>query len=87
MSGLTTDPVGIGYGAKPDRLSTISTETMNRLFLPLLAAVALVAAGCGGASDSTTDTGGSSSKATKRLSLVAYSTPQVVYDGVIPAFE
>ena len=60
---------------------------MNRLFLPLLAAVALVAAGCGGASDSTTDTGGSSSKTTKKLSLVAYSTPQVVYDGVIPAFE
>ena len=60
---------------------------MNRLILPLLAAVALVAAGCGGASDSTTDTGGSSSKTTKKLSLVAYSTPQVVYDGVIPAFE
>src|SRR6478672_12251687 len=62
---------------------------MNRLFLPLLAVVALVAAGCGGASDSS---GGSSSSSgsssgSKKLALVAYSTPQVVYDGVIPAFE
>ena len=62
---------------------------MNRLILPLLAAVALVAAGCGGASDSSSgsDSSSSSSSAKKKLALVAYSTPQVVYDGVIPAFE
>ncbi len=62
---------------------------MNRLILPLLAAAALLAAGCGGASDSS-DGGSataSSGSAKKQLALVAYSTPQVVYDGVIPAFE
>jgi sulfate/thiosulfate transport system substrate-binding protein len=59
--------------------------------LALLAALitaALAAAGCGGADD--TAGGGSSSSsggASKaRLSLVAYSTPQVVYDQVIPQF-
>jgi sulfate/thiosulfate-binding protein len=53
-------------------------------------AVALVAAGCGGADD--TAGGGSPSSsstgsAKAQLSLVAYSTPQVVYDEVIPAFR
>jgi sulfate/thiosulfate transport system substrate-binding protein len=56
------------------------------LALPVLAALA--AAGCGGASDSkggsaTASSGGSGGK---QLSLVAYSTPQVVYDEVIPQF-
>jgi sulfate transport system substrate-binding protein len=57
--------------------------------VPLLAA-ALLAAGCGGASDSSDATaaagasGGDGSAA--ELSLVAYSTPQVVYDEIIPAF-
>jgi sulfate/thiosulfate-binding protein len=61
---------------------------MNRLLLPLLAAVALVAAGCGGASDSSGSSAtASSGSGAKKLALVAYSTPQVVYDGVIPAFE
>jgi len=62
--------------------------------LALLAALvtaALVAAGCGGTDD--TAGGGSSSSGSRsggsksRLSLVAYSTPQVVYDQVIPQFE
>ncbi len=57
-----------------------------KLLLPVLAAAALVA-GCGGASDTaggggSTDTDGSGPE----LSLVAYSTPQMVYDEVIPAF-
>src|SRR4051795_8223567 len=62
--------------------------------LALLAALvtaALVVAGCGGADD--TAGGGSSSAGSSsaggskaRLSLVAYSTPQVVYDQVIPQF-
>jgi sulfate transport system substrate-binding protein len=56
--------------------------------ITLLATVA-VAAGCGGAADTKgasapAASGGSGSKA--KLSLVAYSTPQVVYDEVIPAF-
>jgi sulfate transport system substrate-binding protein len=62
-------------------------RTSNLLIvLTLLAAVAV--AGCGGASDekgggtASASTGGKGS-----LSLVAYSTPQVVYDELIPAFN
>ena len=55
----------------------------------LLVLAALVAVGCGGASDSkdtaTASSGGG--KSSSKLSLVAYSTPQVVYDEVIPAFR
>ena len=53
----------------------------------LLVIAALGVAGCGGASDEKGDASastGSGKKAT--LSLVAYSTPQVVYDELIPAF-
>jgi sulfate transport system substrate-binding protein len=51
-------------------------------------AVALVATGCGGASDSSDDAAaaGAGDGAKTSLSLVAYSTPQVVYDELIPAF-
>jgi sulfate transport system substrate-binding protein len=49
-----------------------------------VALVALVAAGCGGASD--TKGGSSSSGGGEKLSLVAYSTPQVVYDELQPRF-
>ena len=58
-----------------------------RTLIPAVAALgtlALAAAGCGGASD--TNASASSSGSTK-LSLVAYSTPQVVYDEAIPAFQ
>jgi sulfate/thiosulfate transport system substrate-binding protein len=62
-----------------------------KILLAALAATALAAAGCGGSSD---DSGGgeataaSSSGATKTtLSLVAYSTPEVVYDEIIPDFQ
>jgi sulfate/thiosulfate transport system substrate-binding protein len=69
-------------------------QTVLRLrplsILPL-AAVALVVAGCGGASDSSEESsaasGGASSGDGASLSLVAYSTPQVVYDEIIPAFK
>ncbi len=63
---------------------------MKRTIPTLIAslAAALVVAGCGGASDSSDGAGGGakaeSGKST--LSLVAYSTPQVVYDEIIPAF-
>lgn len=53
-------------------------------------AAALLVAGCGGASDEagSGDTATASSSGGKQtsLSLVAYSTPQVVYDEIIPAF-
>ncbi len=52
---------------------------------------ALAAAGCGGSSDTVGGGGGeataaASSGKTTDLNLVAYSTPQVVYDEIIPAF-
>jgi sulfate/thiosulfate-binding protein len=65
--------------------------TARRLIVALLAVTAVVAAGCGGASDTkggddtSASPGGDGSKGT--LSLVAYSTPQVVYDEIIPGFQ
>jgi sulfate/thiosulfate transport system substrate-binding protein len=55
------------------------------LFLALTVALLAVTA-CGGASDSASDSS-STDKGSKSLSLVAYSTPQVVYDEIIPAFQ
>src|SRR3954453_18567763 len=62
---------------------------MRRSLLALTVLAALVAAGCGGASDSTDGSGGSSSGGSGQtnLSLGAYSTPEVVYDEVIPQFQ
>jgi sulfate/thiosulfate transport system substrate-binding protein len=63
---------------------------LKTLLLAPLAA-ALLAAGCGGASDSTdgsaTASTGGGGKSKSTLSLVAYSTPEVVYDQIIPDFE
>ena len=58
--------------------------------LAVLALAVLVVAGCGGAEDTVGGGGAataSSGKGSTRLSLVAYSTPQVVYDEVIPGFR
>jgi sulfate/thiosulfate transport system substrate-binding protein len=54
-----------------------------------LALTALVAAGCGGSADSKDSggSGGSGGGGKTTLSLVAYSTPEVVYEEIIPAFE
>ena len=62
---------------------------MRRLMLALVPLAALVAAGCGGASDSSSDATAAkpAGGGKQTLSLVAYSTPQVVYDEVIPAFQ
>jgi sulfate transport system substrate-binding protein len=62
----------------------------RKLLIALLALAMAVTVGCGGASDETdggdaSAASGDSSKA--ELSLVAYSTPQVVYDELIPAFQ
>jgi sulfate/thiosulfate transport system substrate-binding protein len=54
--------------------------------VPVLAA--LVVAGCGGADDTSSGSGGGASGGGKvKLALVAYSTPQVVYDELIPQFR
>ncbi len=66
---------------------------VRRSSLPFLTVAAALAAmavsGCGGASDSTSATasGGSADGSKGSISLVAYSTPQVVYDEVIPEFQ
>jgi sulfate/thiosulfate-binding protein len=57
----------------------------RRIWTLILPAVAALAA-CGGASDTHSDSGSGAAKGGTTLSLVAYSTPQVVYDQVIPAF-
>jgi sulfate transport system substrate-binding protein len=62
----------------------------RHLLVAVLSVAALVATGCGGSSDSTGgDSGGSTSGGGGKttLSLIAYSTPEVVYDEIIPAFQ
>ena len=56
---------------------------------PLIALLALVlaVAGCGGASDEKGGGSASARSGATTLSLVAYSTPQVVYDQIIPDFQ
>ena len=65
------------------------SQHVRKTVLALLALVALaVVAGCGGSSDSSGGadvSGGGDAKTT--LSLVAYSTPEVVYDEIIPDFQ
>jgi sulfate/thiosulfate transport system substrate-binding protein len=70
-------------------LEEVDVKTRSSI-IAVLAFAVLVAAGCGGASDekgggTAAAASGDGSKGT--LSLVAYSTPQVVYDEIIPAFE
>jgi sulfate/thiosulfate transport system substrate-binding protein len=63
-------------------------ETRNLLVAVAVLVAAVAVGGCGGASDEKGEaaaSGGSGEKGT--LSLVAYSTPQVVYDELIPAFS
>src|SRR3954471_7971945 len=60
---------------------------MRRSLFALSVLAALIAAGCGGASDSKEGTGSSSGSGKTQPSLVAHSTPEVVYDEVIPQFQ
>jgi sulfate/thiosulfate transport system substrate-binding protein len=71
-------------------IGLFSVEAVLKRFITLLAVPVLVlVAGCGGAAD-TKDSGAppssSGSGSGTKLALVAYSTPQVVYDEAIPAF-
>jgi sulfate/thiosulfate transport system substrate-binding protein len=52
----------------------------------VLAVALMVGTGCGGASDTKGGDASASEGGGESLSLVAYSTPQVVYDEIIPAF-
>ena len=60
--------------------------TRSRLLFAALTLALLTVTACGGASDSTSG-GSSSDKGSKSLSLIGYSTPQVVYDQIIPEFQ
>jgi len=68
-------------------------KSRSLALLAVVIAAALVLAACGGADDtagggSSGSSGSASSGGAKtQLSLVAYSTPQVVYDEVIPGFQ
>ena len=62
-------------------------DNMRALLAALLAGAVLVA-GCGGADDTASAGGeGTSSSGGGTLNLVAYSTPEVVYDEIIPDFQ
>jgi sulfate/thiosulfate-binding protein len=58
----------------------------SRLLFAALSLLLLAVTACGGASDSTSG-GSSTDKGSKSLSLIAYSTPQVVYDEIVPEFQ
>ena len=60
--------------------------TRSRLLFAVLIAGLMAVTACGGSSDSTSG-GSSTDKGTKSLSLVAYSTPEVVYDEIEPLFQ
>src|SRR5215213_5854102 len=57
------------------------------LAVAVLAASAMAVVGCGGSSDSSSGGSSGSGDAKSTISLVAYSTPQVVYDEIIPEFN
>jgi sulfate transport system substrate-binding protein len=60
--------------------------TRSRLLFAVLIAGLMAVTACGGSSDSTSGSS-SSDKGSKSLSLVAYSTPEVVYDEIEPLFQ
>jgi len=62
-------------------------RTFSTSVAALVLSATLVIAGCGGASDSGDDASSSSGGSKASINLVAYSTPQVVYDEIIPAFN
>jgi len=62
------------------------TRTCASSLLAIL--LGLLVVGCGGSEDTKTGSGvGSDEQAKSQLWLVAYSTPEVVYDEIIPAFR
>jgi sulfate/thiosulfate transport system substrate-binding protein len=64
------------------------TPLARRIAASLLTLGALMlAVGCGGASDEKGGAAGADGGAKTTLSLVAYSTPEVVYDQIIPDFQ
>src|SRR6185312_7129193 len=70
------------------------TELWWPRVLAVLIAAGIALAGCGGASDVNTDTGGATASASNaaatspsvKLNLVGYSTPKAAYDALTSAF-
>lgn len=58
-----------------------------RFALVALTAAAMAVVGCGGSSDSSTGEAVGEDSSKGEISLVAYSTPEVVYSEIIPAFN
>src|SRR4051812_49197250 len=56
------------------------------LYFAALLAAAMVVVGCGGSSDSSSGASVGSDSSKGEINLVAYSTPEVVYDEIIPDF-
>jgi sulfate/thiosulfate-binding protein len=59
----------------------------SRLLFAVLLVTLMAVTACGGASDSTSGGSSSSDTGSTSLSLVAYSTPEVVYDEIEPLFQ
>ncbi len=72
----------------PDKVGGVLTRVRLTIAALLALGALLVVAGCGGSSD---DSGGGSADSGgdggTEISLVAYSTPEVVYDEIIPDFQ
>jgi sulfate/thiosulfate transport system substrate-binding protein len=88
MATLSTGIVENVY-CRVCRLTDLTLEkTLNTRILGAgaLAIAALIAAGCGGAADTKDATAATGSGTGAKLALVAYSTPQVVYDELTPKF-
>jgi sulfate/thiosulfate transport system substrate-binding protein len=68
-------------------MSISSVGKLRKIFTVLIVAAAPLAAGCGGADDTAGGSGGGNASGATKLSLVAYSTPEVVYDEIIPEFR
>jgi sulfate/thiosulfate-binding protein len=68
-----------------------AVKARSLALLAVVIAAALAVGACGGADDTagggSSNSSGTGGGAKTRLSLVAYSTPQVVYDEVIPQFQ
>jgi sulfate/thiosulfate-binding protein len=85
----TPNPIRIVY--LPTTMKrTNSIDNMRGLLAALLLVPVLALAACGGADDESTAGAGGEGQAASgggTLNLVAYSTPEVVYDEIIPDFQ